>query len=497
MEDISVEFPGVRALREVCFCAEGGQAHALVGANGAGKSTLIKVLAGAHPHYQGRIRLGGAVVRIRSPRDARALGIQVVHQEVDTALIPALSVAENVMVDSLAAAGHFGVRWRRLRKEASRALALLGVSLDPRRRLDHCSLAEKQLVLLARALVSDCRVLVLDEPTAPLGAAETERLFRVIRDLLVRGVAVIFVSHRLAELSHVCEVVTVLRDGRVVGRHPLRALEPGELVRLMLGRPAEEASVPTRPAPPGRPLLQVCGLSDGGRLHDVDLMLRAGEVVGLAGLVGAGKTELCKALYGAIPARWQAATLGGAHYDPGTPAMAVRRGLALIPEERRAEGVLVQERVATNLTAASLSACTGRLGFLRRGAERVAAAGMVKRLAIRTASLRQPVAQLSGGNQQKVVIGKWLLADAEVYLFDEPTKGVDVGARRELFGLVAGLAEAGKAVLYVSSEPAELLAVADRICVLREGRVAHEVAARGTSEAELHLLCSGAGREWA
>jgi simple sugar transport system ATP-binding protein len=493
MDDVSVRFPGVQALAGVAFRAQAGRAHALVGANGAGKTTLMRVLGGAHADYSGRIRLGGEEVRIRSPRDARALGIQVVHQEVDAAVVPTLSVGENVMLDALVhgMAGRHLVRWRALHAEAARVLARLGVALDPRRRLSGCTLAEKQLVVIARALASDCQFLVLDEPTAPLSATETAELFRVLRGLRDRGLGLVFVSHRLGELAEVCDDVTVLRDGRRVAHRPLAGLPAGELVELMLGR---RAAAPTRIAhragAPGPELLEVRDLADGGRLRGVSLCVRAGEVVGLAGLLGAGKTELCKALFGASPSRG-ALTLRGRPYRPRDPAAAVRAGLALVPEERRAQGVLVDETVAVNLTAASLDRHAGLLGILSAASERAAARALIARLGIRTPSERQRVALLSGGNQQKVAVGKWLAAEADLYLFDEPTKGVDVGAREELLGLVGALAAAGKGVLYASSDPDELLAVCHRIYVLRGGRVVAELSAADTDAAALFLHCAG------
>jgi simple sugar transport system ATP-binding protein len=491
MRDISIAFPGVQALDRVGFRTTTGVAHALVGANGAGKSTLMKVLAGAYSHYTGTISLDGVPVSIRSPRDAKALGIEVVYQEVDTSLVPYLSVAENVMLDELV--NGMGRRqlvgWRGVRRRAAEALAQLGVSLDPDEPVSALPLAHKQMVLIARALSQSCRFLVLDEPTAPLSGTETEDLFRALDDLMGRGMGVIFISHRLPEVKRLCDEITVLRDGRHVASAAAAALSPADIVEHMLGRRLEEAT--RAPAVAHRePLFEVKGLTDHAKVFDVDLRVGAGEIVGLAGLVGAGKTELCKALFGATRATCREARLAGRPYRIADPAHAVRRGMALVPEERRREGVLVEESVAANLTAVSLSSyCVGP--FVRRAEERRAAEGMIRSLGIRTPNARQRVANLSGGNQQKVAVGKWLLADASLYVFDEPTKGIDVGAKRDVYDLLRRLAATGKGVVYASCELGELLAITHRIYVLYDGRVVRELETARTSEEEILFYATG------
>ncbi len=492
MRDISIRFPGVEALRNVSFSTQTGVSHALVGANGAGKSTLMKVLAGAYAHYDGRILIDGREAHIRSPREAKNLGIEAVYQEVDTALVPTLSVGENIMLDSLV--NDMGrrqlVRWRALHEQARRVLDQLHLELDTRRPVSGLSLAQKQMVLIARALSRECRFLILDEPTAPLSGAETGELFQVIRGILRRDIGVIFISHRLPEVLQVCERITVLRDGQRVDERPMAQMDPARIVELMLGRRFEE-TFPKRRVPIGSTMLSVKGLGDGSKVREVDLFVRAGEIVGLAGLVGAGKSELCKALFGASAARCREATIGGRPYRLRDPHAAVLQGLGLVPEERRSEGILVGESVTVNLTAACLSEFSGALGFLRFPAERRAARAMIQKLGIRTPSEAQKVGYLSGGNQQKVSLGKWLLADAAVYLFDEPTKGVDVGAKRDLFELIGLLAAAGKAVLYASCEFAELLGIADRIYVLYDGRIVKELAASEASEEKLLFYATG------
>ncbi len=492
MKGISISFPGVRALKGVDFATETGTARALVGANGAGKSTLMKVLSGAYGHYTGRIFIDGEEVHIHSPRDAKLLGIETVYQEVDTALVPYLSVAENIMLDVLVHGmkrRHF-VRWPALHAASRKILAQLNVALDTRAAVSQLTLAQKQMVLIARALSKSCRFLILDEPTAPLSRCETEELFRVIRDLLKKNIGVIFITHRLAELKEICGHITVLRDGQLVADQPIEALPLGRVVEAMLGRTLDE-HFPKRRVPIGDIVFAVEGLTDGVKVRDVDLFVRSGEIVGLAGLVGAGKTEVCKALFGANPATCRAAAIRGRPYPLRSCRLSVSRGLALVPEERRREGILVQESVLTNLTAASLSRYAGRLGFLRFASERKAVRGMIRALGIRTPGENQKVAFLSGGNQQKVAVGKWLIADAEVYIFDEPTKGVDVGAKRDIFELIGRLVEAGKAIVYASCELPEILGITDRVYVMFNGTIVKEVNTNETSEEELLWYATG------
>lgn len=487
---LSVEFPGVRALDGVDFRASTGEVRAVVGANGAGKSTLLKVLTGSYQPTAGQLLVDGAPVVLRSPREAKALGIAVVHQEVDTALVPTLSVAENVLLDRRPEDSPFWVRSSRQRQAARELLADLAPDLDPRRSAASLTLAEKQLVLIARALGREARFLLLDEPTAPLGPAETDRLYRVVEGLATRGLGILFISHRLPEIFRLCAWATVLRDGRVVYDGALAGKTKAWLVEQMLGRRLEEEYPRRADLPPGPVLLETKNLRDGRRLRGIDLRVRAGEVVGIAGQVGAGKTELCRALFGADPAQADLFVVGGQVGLPPTPRRAVALGLALVPEERRKEGVLVTESVSFNLAAAGGSLPT-RWGLVDFGRERSLAQRWIGELGIKTPDEKQKVAHLSGGNQQKVAVGKWLAADARVYLFDEPTKGVDVGAKKDIFALVGRLAAAGKAVVYATSEFPELLGIADRILVLYDGRVVAERPAKATDEEELLLLSTG------
>lgn len=494
MEGISIEFPGVKALSDVNFQLRSGTIHALVGANGAGKSTLMKVLSGAYNHYSGKIYVDGREVDIRTPRAAKKLGIQTVYQEVDVALIPNLSVAENIMLDVLV--NSMGrkqfVNWSHVHSAAEQVLRRLNIDIDTKALIQDLSLAQKQMVLIARAIAEETRFLILDEPTAPLSHTETEELFRVVQDLAYNhGVGVVFISHRLPEVFAICREITVMRDGTVVANRPIEGLTAHDVVELMLGRKFEE-NYTKRPVEIGDTLLEVRGLTElNGRVTDVNLTVRSGEIVGVAGLVGAGKSELCKTLFGALPARSGEIWLRGKRLMVTSPHAAVKQGLALVPEERRKEGVLVDESVVTNLTVASLENFCGALGFIRKRAERATARKVIADLKVKTPSAEQKVAYLSGGNQQKVAVGKWLIAEADVYIFDEPTKGVDVGAKREIFALIGQLAAMGKGIIYASCELSEILALTDRTYVMYDGRIVKELRTAETNEQEILYWATG------
>jgi simple sugar transport system ATP-binding protein len=494
MKGISIEFPGVKALSNVDFALTSGNIHALVGANGAGKSTLMKVLSGAYDHYSGEIDLDGKAVTIRQPSSAKQLGIEIVYQEVDIALIPYLSVAENIMLDVLVnkMGGRHFVNWSHIHAAARKVLQRLNINIDIYALIQDLSLAQKQMVLIARAVVEECRFLILDEPTAPLSNTETQELFRLIEDLAYNhNVGVIFISHRLPELFSICKEITIMRDGMVVARRAMEGLTPKEVVELMLGRRFDESYVKRR-VEIGPPLLEVRNLSEAqGAVEQIDLQVGAGEIVGVAGLVGAGKSELCKTLFGALPAKSGEITLSGRKLTITSPYSAVKQGLALVPEERRREGVLVEESVVTNLTVASLSNFVGAMDFIKPHAERVAARKIIGELKVKTPSEDQKVAFLSGGNQQKVAVGKWLIANADVYIFDEPTKGVDVGAKREIFDLIGQLAASGKGIIYASCELSEIVSITDRTYVMYDGRIVKELRTAETTEQEILYWSTG------
>jgi simple sugar transport system ATP-binding protein len=489
MRNISIAFGGFAALSSVDFRSDGHSVHALTGANGAGKSTLMAILSGAHSHYSGEILLDGEPVSICTPRDAKQLGIHLVQQEVDVALVPQLSVAENILLDELAEPGH-RYRWGEVRRQARALLAQLDVALDVNRLVEHCTLAEKQQILLARALSHHCRFLILDEPTAPLDQHESERLFAVVRRLQASGIGVVFISHRIHELKAICDQLTVLRDGRLIETGPMAALSGEQIVEKMLGHQLTDI-FPARRARQAQPLLlAIDGLHDEQLLQDISLRLHKGEILGIAGLAGAGKTELCKALFGASKSRVSRGELHGQPWQPRSPHDSVSRRMALVPEERRKEGIFIDESVAMNLSVSADDSFSRWSLFGHRQAWRWAEQ-VIQQLQVRTTGPAQTLRRLSGGNQQKVAIGKWLRNNADVLIFDEPTKGVDIKAKTELFTLIDNLAREGKGIIYASGEFSELVGLCDRICVLWDGRIVAELAAREVTEETLLLYSTG------
>lgn len=484
---VSIEFPGVKALDNVDFEVSTGEIRAVVGANGAGKSTLMKVLAGANPEYTGEVLLNGKPIELRTPIAAKKIGVQIVYQEVDTALIPTFSVAENVMLnDTVVNQKSPAMNWRHLYKEAQKVLDRLHIKVPSRRLVQTLSLAEKQMVLIARAIQSQCNFLILDEPTAPLSETETRELFALVKHLqATENIAIIFISHRINEIIQICDRYTVMRNGEVVDTSPVtQQTTTKEIVEKMLGRTFEE-NFPKEKVPIGDKVFEVTNLhSDDGKVQGVSLYARSGEIVGIAGLVGAGKSELCKTLFGATKVQGGSIEHFGKKLRMTNPSHAVKNGLALVPEERRKEGVLVNENVAFNLSISSLPKyCKGP--FMHPPSIRENAVKQVEDLGIVTPHVHQLVKNLSGGNQQKVSIGKWLATDCSVYIFDEPTKGVDVGAKREIFHLINDIAKQGNAVIYASCENSEILSITDRIYVMFDGQVMAELNTKETSEDEI------------
>ena len=474
-KDVSIEFPGVKALSNVDFEVSTGMIHALMGANGAGKSTLMKVLAGANPTYTGEVLYNGKTVELRHPLDAKKLGIQIVYQEVDMALAPNLTVAENVMFNDIVMnmKGKLFMNYSRIRKEAREVLQRLNINIDVRQICGKLSLAQKQMVLIARAIQNECNFLILDEPTAPLSDTETDELFRVVRHLReTQNIAIIFITHRIHEVLRICDSYTVMRGGMIVDTTPITEQTTSkEIVDKMLGRSFEE-NFPKEICDIGDKAFVVENLTEKeGKVKNINMYVRKGEIVGLAGLVGGGKTELCKTIFGAVKNR-----------------------IALVPEERRKEGVLVAETVNFNLAAASLSRFC-RLSFVNERATAKNAKKFVDELQIATPSIRQKVAFLSGGNQQKVAVGKWLAADSDVYIFDEPTKGVDVGAKQEIFRLINQIAKAGNCVIYATCENSELLSITDRMYVMFDGKITAELETSKTNETEIMRYSTGEVQE--
>ena len=489
-KNISKDFPGVRALIDVDFEVSAGEIHALVGANGAGKSTLMKILSGAYDASSGDIFIDEQQVDIHGPSDAKKNGIVIVYQEVDTALVPHLTVAENVMMDYLVnEQKSIFVNWKEIHQKAQKELDALGLNINSRQLISDLTLHEKQMVLIGRAVFQNAKYLLLDEPTAALSITETEKLFTLIKKLQQDGMGIVFISHRLDEVFKTCEKITVLRDGKLVNSFLTKETNLDAVVESMLGKKIE-SSYPEIEHNVGETILDVKNLSGTGDIHDVDLNARSGEIIGITGLIGAGKTELCKLLFGLGDIETGTISLRNRELSISKPADAVKQGFALVPEERRKEGVLVGETLATNVTLPTLdNYCTN--SFISSKKVRNKALDTIDKVHIKTPSEKQLVANLSGGNQQKVVIGKWLISEAEVFLLDEPTKGVDIGSKAEIYSLINDLAKENKCIVYASCEFSEILGLTHRTYVMYNGTIVKELETSKTSEEELLYYSTG------
>ena len=478
-------YPGVVAVNDVDLTVNAGEVVGLVGKNGAGKSSVIKILAGLSTPDSGEIRVDGTPVAMTGPQVANKLGLAFVHQEL--ALVPALSVAENVYM-GLGYPGVGLLNWHRLRRDTAAVLDRLDAGHLARRQVSTLSVAQQRLVMIGRALAQDARLVVLDEPTASLSEEETAHLFRVVRSLRTDGIGVVYVSHRLQEIFELTDRVVTMRDGRVVEDHPTSSLTQKTLVAGITGgvESAERvvSRLGARDRVPGEVVLATQGLTRRGTVEDVDLTVRRSEIVGLAGLVGAGRTELARLLFGADRASGGTISVDGVTVTMSSPRRAIRHGVVLLPEDRKALGNLTGQSIRQNLTLPNLRRHrrTPVLPVPSVRKEKASAESMIEQLSIATASAEKPVGQLSGGNQQKVVLGKWLLHGAEVFIFDEPTHGIDVQGKNDVYAVMEKLAEAGKGVLFISSEFNELTAVCDRVVVMREGRLVAELTGDGITE---------------
>jgi ABC-type sugar transport system ATPase subunit len=488
MEGISKSFPGVQALRDVRFEVCAGEVHALVGENGAGKSTLIRILGGVHQRDAGTIVLRGRPVEIPSPLAARQLGISIIHQELQQ--ISALSVAENLFLGREPRRRGGLIDWPAMHRRAEALLRELGMPIDPRRRLGTLTVAEQQLVEIAKALSVEADLVIMDEPTAALTVEETERLFRFIRELRRRGVGIVYITHRLDELFSIADRVTVLRDGQYVATRPVAGLTMDELIRLMVGRQLTE-KFPKESVPAGPPVLEARGLTARGRFADVSFTVRRGEILGIAGLIGSGKEAVARAIFGAIPLDAGEILVEGRPVAVPSPAAAIAHGIGLVTEDRKRLGLVLSRSVAENITLPILPALS-TAGVVRRREEAARVAQAVRELDMAVAHPRQIARTLSGGTQQKVVVAKWLQTEAKVLLLVEPTRGIDVGAKVEMYRLMVDLARRGVGLVMISSELPEILGMSDRILVMREGRVAAEFP-RGAATQEA-ILAAAAGR---
>ncbi|HZC34551.1 MAG TPA: sugar ABC transporter ATP-binding protein, partial [Chthoniobacterales bacterium] len=491
LKGLTKRFPGVVALDGVDLSLPQGEIHALVGENGAGKSTLIKLLCGTFIPDAGEMQFGGAPFHPESPVDALKAGIRVVYQEFN--LLPYLSVAENLLFDSLPRRYGLLLDYRILHQRARELLERVGLDVDPQTPVEHLGIAQRQLLEIGKALSSASRLLILDEPTATLTPREIGRLFNIIRDVRASGVTIIYVSHHLNEIFDLCDAVTVLRNGRRIVSLPIGATSPPEIVHLMVGRELEVAlavqrTTTERPAQPAA--IRVQDLRFRGSSHGISFALHYGEILGLAGLVGSGRTEILRAIFGADPRD------GGEIYRDeqrvffDNPRDAVKHGICLLTENRKEEGLVLPMPVRINVTLTDLARIS-RSGVLNAGAEKSVTERWVNELDMRIASLEQAALNLSGGNQQKLVMAKWLFRNAEVLMLDEPTRGIDVGAKAEIHDLLHRLASAGKAILVVSSEVPELVALCDRILAVWRGRLVGEIRREDSNEERILSLACG------
>jgi ribose transport system ATP-binding protein len=481
MRGVRKRFPGVIALDGVDLDLRAGEVHVLLGENGAGKSTLMKILSGAHAADEGEILVDGRPAGIDSPKAARRLGISIIYQELT--LVPHLSAPANVFLGK-EPTRPLGLLDLDLMKSKTRELLLgLGIDLDLDVPVSTLGIAEQQMVEVAKALSEDARILVMDEPTSALTASEISQLFAAIEHLLERGVGIIYISHRMNEVQRIGHRVSVLRDGRRISTHAVADIAIDELIRLMVGRPVGD-HFPRRRSPPGDEVLRVDHLSRRGVLHDISFHLRRGEILGVAGLLGAGRTELARALFGADRSDGGQVSVKGRMALVRSPAEGIARGLGLLPEDRKAQGLVLGLSVRENLALSSEKKLS-RFGFVQEAKEALLSKRFVDELRIKTPGIEQLVGALSGGNQQKIVLGKWLAASVDVLIMDEPTRGIDVAAKVEIYELMNRLTASGAAILMISSELPEILGMSDRILVMRAGRIASEFLAEGADQEAL------------
>jgi len=488
MQGIGKTFPGVRALEGVQLTIKEGQVHALLGENGAGKSTLIKILSGAYRKDEGQILFEGQPVEIRGPHDAQALGISTIYQEFN--LARDLSVAENVFL------GHLPTRrgrvdWSTVKARTREILDTLGVEFSVDAPISSLSVAEQQLVEIAKALNRKTRILVMDEPSALLGEKDLENLFRVVRSLQAQGIGIVYISHRLREIFALADEVTVLKDGRYISTQRVADVTMDDLVKLMIGRDLKDV-YPKRTVEHGEVLLEVSGLSQSKLLRDISFQLHAGEIVGFAGIVGSGRTELARAIFGADPSSGEM-RIDGRPFKPHSPAAAIRMGVALITEDRKAQGLFLQLSVRINTTISGLRRLT-RLGVINFGKELILVKRMIQELRIKTPTPSFLVVNMSGGNQQKVVLARWLSVGTRIFLMDEPTRGIDVGSKSEIYQIMDELTRQGVGIIMISSELPEVLGMSDRIMVMRQGRIVKELSrAEASEEAIMQYAVGSAG----
>lgn len=487
MEGITKSFPGVQALSEGYFELRSGEVHALLGENGAGKSTLMKVLTGIYPKDSGRILYKGQAVEIPTPKAAQDLGISIIHQELN--LMPHLTVAQNIFIGREPRSGlRFVLDEQQINEQTRQSFDMMHLQLDPRDKVGDLTVAKQQMVEIAKALSFNSEVLIMDEPTAPLTETEIEDLFRIIRQLREKGVAIVYISHRLEEIKQIADRVTVMRDGRYINTVGTRDVTIQQIISMMVGRTIYETAPEVPETADHETVLEVKHLNRGRSIKDVSFELKRGEILGVAGLMGAGRTEVARAIFGADPIDSGEIIVAGKKAPIKSPQDAVKHGIGYLSEDRKRFGAALGLDVETNIALSAFQKFLRFLGWVDSGKTRTTADHFVKALAIKTPSVRQKVRNLSGGNQQKVIIGKWLTANTDILIFDEPTRGIDVGAKSEIYKLLNELSSQGKSIIMISSELPEILRMSHRVLVMCEGRVTGELPiAEATQERIMHL----------
>lgn len=487
MENISKRFSGVKALDNMNFKLKKGEIHALVGENGAGKSTLMKILSGAFPSDEGTIKIDGEVQKISSPKVSRELGISVIHQEL--MLAPHLTVAENIFIDRLSAKGGI-INWKKLKQDAKEILTKLGFGdIDPNARVMDLSVAYQQVVEICKSLSRNVKILVLDEPTAVLTFNEIQKLFILLRNIREQGMGVVYISHRLEEIFELCDKITVMKDGCYVGNYDAKDISKDELIEKMVGRELTTL-FPKRNAEIGDIVLEVKNLNAGRMVKDISFNIRKGEVVGFSGLVGAGRTETMRAIFGEDKIDSGTITYFGKEVAFKSPYEAVKNGIGLLPEDRKQQGILLDMPIGNNVTLTALKKVT-TASVIHQKEDKNLAERILKEVSAKYHVLSDHVSSLSGGNQQKVALSKWLASDCRLMIFDEPTRGVDVGAKSEIYKIINDLAESGIAIIMISSEMEEILNMSDRVYVMRRGSITGELPKEELQDVNIMKLCVG------
>lgn len=469
IKNVSKSFTGVNALSSVSFNVKKGEVHGLIGENGAGKSTLMKILNGNYRMDGGEIILDGEKVNIQNPIDARNKGISIIFQELN--LIPTLSITENIFLSRLPKTSAGLVDWKKAHSDAGKYLKKIGYALDPHITVDKLSTAQKQMVEIAKSLSFDnTKIVLMDEPTSSLTNKECQALFNVVAELKAQGIAVIYISHKLEEILSICDMVTVIRDGKMISSQAAADLTSEDITKMMIGRELNEIYPKRKNKKKGEELLRVEHLSRAGILDDISFSVNAGEILGVAGLVGAGRTEMARAIYGVDYKDSGDIFIRGQKVDIKNPSDSIKKGICYLSEERKVDGLVGCYSVAWNISIANMKSVAEKV-FINKKKEKELAEKSIHELNIKTPNIRQKVFNLSGGNQQKIVVAKWLNTDTDIFIFDEPTRGIDIGAKHDIYLLLTMLADQGKAVIFISSELPELLGISDRLMVVRDGRI--------------------------